>query len=432
MNPSGETILVTQEQDRNQSESGKKMEAKISEPPNECGKRIERKKCVAAKISSLPISGCHTLACISAFAPSLAVRTLLLAFFAAGVLSTRALTIIATFDTTITSDVNATTIENTINSAIQLYEARFSDPVTVTIQFKEITTSGLYGSSSWWYYNLSYSSFRSALASHAHTANDAIAMSLLPASSVNPVSSTTTIRVKTANIHALGFTGMNSGLSGGYDGVIGLHTSQLNLSRASTVATKGDLLSTVCHEIDEVLGMSSGLDSGSPDPLPQDLFRYSSTGARSYTASGDDAYFSIDGTTLLVRCNQSSGEDYGDWWVAGGHTARVQDASATNGKTPNPNVELIAVDVIGYTLVPIPAPVITNITVAGSQVTLAGTNGIAANNYIVLASTNMATPLSQWLPLSTNFLNNTGPFTFVIPNAAGPSRPQRFFALQVQ
>jgi hypothetical protein len=257
-------------------------------------------------------------------------------------------------------------------------------------------------------------------------------MALLPSSSTNPVTGTTKIRVKTANLHALGFSGFNSGLTNGYDGIIGLHTSQLNLSRASTVATKGDLLSTVCHEIDEVLGMSSGLDSASPDPFPQDLFRYSSTGARSYTSSGDDAYFSIDGTNLLVRCNQNSADDYGDWWVAGAHTARVQDASATNGKTPNPNVELTALDVIGYTLVPVPTPVITGITVAGSQVTLTGTNGIAVGNYVVLVSTNIATPLSQWLPLSTNFLNNTGPFTFVVTNAAGPSYRKRFFALQVQ
>jgi hypothetical protein len=360
------------------------------------------------------------------------LKRLCLTTFAVGALSARALTIIPSFDSTITSDVNATTIENTINSAIQLFEARFSDPVTVTILFKEISTSGLYGHSSWWYYSPTYSSVRHALAQHASTVNDAIAMSLLPSSSTNPVTGTTTIRVKTANLHTLGFTGFPSGLTNGYDGIIGLHTSQLNLSRESTVATKGDLLSTVCHEMDEVLGMSSGLDSASPDPFPQDLFRYSSIGARSYTSSGDDAYFSIDGTNLLVRCNQSSGEDYGDWWVGGAHTARVQDASATNGKTPNPNVELIALDVIGYTLVPLPAPVITGITVAGSQVTLTGTNGIAVNNYVVLASTNIATPLSQWLTLSTNFLNNTGPFTFVVPNAAGPSFPRRFFTLLLQ
>jgi hypothetical protein len=358
------------------------------------------------------------------------VRLLLILALLTFSVSTQALTIIPSFDATITNDVNAATIESTINTAIQLYQLRFTNPTTVTIQFKEISTAGLYGQSSWWYYNLSYSTFRNALAQHATTANDALAMSLLPSSSVNPVTGTSIIRVKTANIHALGFTGMNSGLAGGYDGIIGLHTSQLNLSRATTVSTKGDLLSTVCHEMDEVLGMSSALDSGAGDPLPQDLFRYSSTGARTFTTSGDDAYFSIDGTNLLVRCNQTVNGDYGDWWTAGAHTARVQDVSATNGKTPNPNVELIALDVIGYDLVPVPVPVITSTVVSGSQLTLNGTNGMAVGNYVVLASSNITTPRSQWLPLSTNFLNNNGNFTFTVPNAAVV--PQRFFTLQVQ
>lgn len=345
--------------------------------------------------------------------------------------SAKALTITPTFDATITNDVNAATIENTINSAIQLYQARFSDPITVTIQFKEISTSGLYGQSQWWYYNEPYSSFRSALVSHATTANDTLALSLLPAASTNPVTGTSFISVKTANMHALGFSG-NSGLAGGYDGIIGLHTAQLNLSRATTLATKGDLLSTVCHEMDEVLGMSSGLDFTPQDanPLPQDLFRYSSTGSRSYTTNGDDAYFSIDGTNLLVRCNQSGSGDHGDWWTAGAHTPRVQDAFATNGKTPNPAEELIALDVIGYTLVPVPKPVITSTLVSGSQITLSGTNGMAVGNYVILASTDITTPLSQWLPLSTNFQNNTGPFTFVVPNAV--TNPNRYFALQEQ
>jgi hypothetical protein len=233
-------------------------------------------------------------------------------------------------------------------------------------------------------------------------------------------------------MHALGLSG-GSNLTNGVDGIIGLHTSQLNLSRASTVSTKGDLLSTVCHEIDEILGMSSGLDIQDANPLPQDLFRYSSTGARTYTTSGDDAYFSIDGTNLLVRCNQNpSSGDMGDWWVAGAHTARVQDAIATNGKTPNPNVELIALDVIGYTLVPMRTPVITSTIISGSQLTVSGTNGVAVNNYVVLASANITTPRSQWIPLSTNFLGNTGEFTFVVPNAVTAANPFRFFTLQVQ
>ncbi len=360
------------------------------------------------------------------------MRLLLAATILIASLSAQALVITPTFDTTITSDANAATIESTINTAIQLYQTRFSDPITVTIQFKEISTSGLYGQSSWWYYGISYSQFRAALLADATTTNDTVALAHLATGTGNPVTGTSTIRVKTANLRAIGITGLNSGLAGGVDGIIGLHTSQLNLSRASTLGTKGDLMSTVWHEIDEVLGLSCALDSNSGDPLPEDLFRYTSAGARSYTTSGDDAYFSLDGTNLLARFNQRAGVDYGDWWVAGTHTAQVQDASAINGKTPNPWVELTALDAIGYNLLPVPHPDITHTSISGTQLTLNGTNGMASGTYLVLASTNLTALFTQWTPIYTNFLTTSGNFTFTLPTAVHPADKNRFFTLQVQ
>lgn len=264
-----------------------------------------------------------------------------------------ALTITPTFDSTITSDANSTAIENTINQAIQFYDNTFSDPITVTIKFQEIS-SGL-GSSNWWDYNIPYSTFRAALAADATTANDATALAHLPNVSTNPVTGTSGINVKTANIHALGMTGFTSGLPGGFDGVIGLNTSITfppNNSSSSTYS----LLSVTDHEIDEVLGLGSSLpflDFNAP--FPQDLFRYDSSGNRNFTTSGDNAYFSIDGTNDLARFSQNSAGDYGDWWTAGAHTPQVQDAFATPGATPAPGTELTALDVIGYNLVPEPA-----------------------------------------------------------------------------
>ena len=228
----------------------------------------------------------------------------------------RALVITPSWDSSITNDPNAATIESTINTAIEYYQTRFSDPITVTIKFQEITTAGL-GHSSWWYYNISYSQFRTALQNDAATANDTIALANLPTGANNPVTGTGIIRVKTANLRALGITGKNSGLPGGVDGIIGLHTSRMNLSRASTDPNKYDLLATIEHEIDEVLGLASSLDSNAGDPLPEDLFRYTSSGNRTFATNNDDAYFSIDGANLLARFNQDSGGDYGDWWTAG-------------------------------------------------------------------------------------------------------------------
>src|SRR5262249_6734664 len=67
-----------------------------------------------------------------------------------------------------------------------------------------------------------------------------------------------------------------------------------------------------------------------------------------------DAYFSIDGgVTLLARFNQSRDGDYGDWWSIGLHEPQVQDAFLFTGNAPDPDIELTALDVIGYDLVPV-------------------------------------------------------------------------------
>jgi hypothetical protein len=344
----------------------------------------------------------------------------------------RALAIVPTFDSSITTNANAAVIENTINTAIQLYETRFSDPITVTVEFKTIGTAGLYGHSSWWNYTIPYSQFRTALQQDSTTTNDTLALAHLPSGTTNPVTGTTQIRVKTANLRAIGITGMNSGLPGGYDGIMGLHVTELNLSRPSTDPNKGDLLATVEHEMDEILGLASSLDSNAGDPLPEDLFRYTAEGTRTFTTNGDDAYFSLDGANLLERLNQDAGEDYGDWWSDGPHTPQVQDAFATNGAMPDPKTELIALDVIGYNLLPVPHPVITGTVGSGTQLVLNGTNGLAGGTYFVLAQTNIATPLNQWNRIATNYFTNSGNFTLTVTNAINAAQPKRFFALQLQ
>ncbi len=61
-----------------------------------------------------------------------------------------------------------------------------------------------------------------------------------------------------------------------------------------------------------------------------------------------------------------------------------------------------------------------------------GTNGLSGQTYYVLASTNLALPLSQWTPVATNVLNASGNFTTTIANP-GPSGPsQQFYILQLQ
>jgi hypothetical protein len=218
----------------------------------------------------------------------------------------------ATFDSTITSDPNAADIENTINSVIALYAASFSDPVTVTINFQEIS-SGLGQSSSYYVPGVHYSTFRTMLAAAATTTNDADALAHLPAGDSNPVNGSTTIALNLANGRALGFSGSRWNPPVGQpDGFVYLNTSRMNLTRTSIDPSLFDLFAVAAHEIDEVLGLVSALDGlANGDPAPtgdikvMDLFRYDENGNRSFnTTSSLQTYFSLDGTNQLVRFNQ--------------------------------------------------------------------------------------------------------------------------------
>jgi hypothetical protein len=115
------------------------------------------------------------------------------------------------------------------------------------------------------------------------------------------------------------------------------------------------------------------------------LFRYASPGVRSFSQNPNvagcnngpgapAAFFSINGgvTNLNQFNNCDNGGDYGDWIT---HTpTQVQDAF-TNG-TGNPALttassEVVALDVIGYTLVQQQVPEPTSIMLLGTGLAMA-------------------------------------------------------------
>lgn len=357
--------------------------------------------------------------------PALMVVFIVIAFVAPA----RALVIIPVWDTTITSDPNAAVIESSINMAIQFYEARFADPITVSIQFEEM--SGGLGESQYEYYSIPYGQFMTNLQNDATTINDAVALAHLPKGPNNPVTGDANINVHTANLRALGFTGYDTGFPSGIDGYVLLNTSIMNLSRTNINHSKYDLIAVAEHEMDEVMALESDLPDTS-DPFPQDLFRYTSAGARTFTTSGDNAYFSLDGSNLLVQFNQAASGDYGDWWSTGTHTPRVQDAFATAGATPNPTVELTALDVIGFDLIPPPQPVITNMAISGTNLVIKGTHGLATGVYQLLTATNLTLPASKWSSVATNVLYANGSFTITATNAVKPKSESQFYVLELQ
>jgi fibronectin-binding autotransporter adhesin len=76
----------------------------------------------------------------------------------------------------------------------------------------------------------------------------------------------------------------------------------------------------------------------------------------------------------------------------------------------------------------ISSPYITSVTLSGANLVLSGTNGTAGSQYVVLSSTNLTQPRSQWAPISTNMFTSGN---FSVTNPITPGSLQRFYSLRV-
>jgi len=338
----------------------------------------------------------------------------LLSVSAAGALATSAhgLTIIPTFDASILTHPSVVGITNAINAAIQVMQSNVVDNVTVNITFVSNEAVGL-GQSQTYGEDFSYPAFLAALKSHATSARDTNALSQLPNTSTDPVIGGTLVHVTTAQARVLGLDTSYMGP----DSTVSCKMSLVNFTRPPSDPSKYDLQQVLEHEMDEVLGISSGLPDTSK-VWPVDLFRYTTNLVRTFTTSGDNAYFSTDGTNLIARYNMNSGGDYGDWWsynypsnwspLTGvtSYAPQVQDAFT------GPNIaidigvsELAALDVVGWTLAT-PAvsglpPSLKIVRSGGNQYTLSWTN--TASGYVLQERTNLLA--GSWTFSSTGATN---------------------------
>jgi hypothetical protein len=84
--------------------------------------------------------------------------------------------------------------------------------------------------------------------------------------------------------------------------------------------------------------------------------------------------------------------------------------------------------VADYTI-PLPAPVIAGLNLAGTNLVLNVANSITGGVFTVLMSTNLALPLANWIALATNVAPG-GVFTLTATNAVNPAAPAQFYLLQ--
>jgi autotransporter-associated beta strand protein len=74
-------------------------------------------------------------------------------------------------------------------------------------------------------------------------------------------------------------------------------------------------------------------------------------------------------------------------------------------------------------------PVIGSVSLNGGGIVITGSGGASGAIYFVLATTDVAQPLAEWLPVATNAFDAGGNFFFTNPIA--PANPQQFFRLHV-
>jgi hypothetical protein len=275
------------------------------------------------------------------------------------------LVISATFDSSITGNPSSAAIQAMINQAVTIYQSLYKDPITVSILFRYSTTGpsgtplsgGTLAQSSSVIYTVPWTTFISALTADATTANDTTANSTLPVSSLstNMIPSSANGRAVGLNTPPAMFSDGHVAAGGPFDGIVTLNSSQAFQFTRPVTSGNFDALRATEHEMDEVLGLGSTVNTGLGDLRPQDLYSWSAPGTRNLTTSGS-RYFSINGgTTNIVGFNQNAGGDSGDW-LSGSCpqvTPFVQNAFGCAGQMADVLVnspEGINLDVIGYNL----------------------------------------------------------------------------------
>lgn len=273
------------------------------------------------------------------------VRSVVIGLAALGMLAQPAAALTFSFSTIQGDTLNANQAA-AFQAAADAWSSALSNNIVVPLQigFANLDPSILGGSSPI-IYGIDASSVKSALASHATSADDRAAVASLPNYAAG-----TTLTVNGAQAQALSFNVLGS------DGSIEFNSNQaFSTSRSAqgTVAAGTfDLIGVAEHEIGHILGFISAIDTAGLPSTILDQFRFTAPGVRN-TTRVNGSYFSLDsGTTAIAGFSPggASNDNYqASHWAQG--TGALLDPAIAPGMVENITpLDLRALDVIGFDL----------------------------------------------------------------------------------
>ncbi len=344
-----------------------------------------------------------------------------------------ALTININWDSSVTngSCPNQAQFQSAVNKAVQFLQSTYTNPGTININVGcgEIdgTTlgSGTLGESAYYFYNgYSASSVESMLKSLPQSSSDLSAYVSFP-----PASLYTTpggFAVNTAEGKMLGTVSANSTAIDGFVGFATMYSWTYD-NTSGVAGGTFDLEGTALHEITEIMGRWSGINTNGNAPAytsVMDLFRYSGPALPTFSNAG---YLSIDqGVTDLRDLNTASGGDSGDW-----ANSDAGDAMLAFSNSGTPNVftpqDVTVMNILGFTTAAPGAPTNLIASAGNSQVALTWKAGSNASSYNVMRSSNGSAMASIASVTSLNYtdtaVTNGTAYTYGITavNAVGTS-----------
>jgi hypothetical protein len=272
--------------------------------------------------------------------------------------SASAMTIVVTFDSTISANFGSNTaaFEAAFNSAAALYMAEFVNPIHVNINVTSVTGTGTLGMSSTSVGSVGWTTLRNSLVNDTN-AGDTVKQTATGAggsiTAADPSGGADTWYVSRAQAKALGLLPDDLAT----DGTI---TIGSGFNYAYTPGSVGpgqyDLQGVADHEISEVMGrigFSGSNFNGGPAVSLLDAYSYRSAGARGLTDQGAGNFFSIDGGgTLLQQFNNATslGGDTRDWCSPAACSVNDSFNAFSSSGVANPvsAVDIQLLDALGY------------------------------------------------------------------------------------